>query len=517
MRLSHKNGLLNGKRIAILTHGVPPVAIGGVEENVRQHAIRFMELGAHVHIIGSTGGGSICPRIRTTIRPEYENISIKHAGIIKKIRYYRDTTSEAIIPNEFVSLINKAQRMLQQDLSDAEYVIIHNVHSIPLEGYLAYSIALIQEIKRLAKIPNTFFKRAVFIGHDMPCAERPDLIRMLGIKSLDVSERRKVKTLFRPFLNPIYGDKYGFGSISPSQLYNTAKLYMIPPNEVHKHLSYIPTTGIDPETLRGFQGNQNPVGLSPRVESVIKHKRIHEADGILFYPTRIGVLRKRIDLAIKVLAEIHRLAQKEAYPFKRIHLIITGPLDPHLYSSAAAEQLDELITRFGLSEHVSIMSKYLSPPLTFEEVAGLYRFSGGLYIRQNKQDDHSSEISSSLPGFVFSTSSQEGGGMPQVEGIALGIEVITTDLPSIRKNLQGIHNVTYFGVDTSITDIARIVLSRFEERFKSPKQELPAISHEQLSAIEIVNSRFNWNRIVKDLLVPWMLGNCKVLNFNDWK
>ena len=117
MKLSCKNGTLNGNRIALLTHGVPPVAIGGVEENVRQHALRLMELGAEVHIIGGTGGGSIHPQIRKTIRNEYANISIKNANVIQKIRYYRDTTYETMIPNEFVSLVNKAQRKLQQDLS----------------------------------------------------------------------------------------------------------------------------------------------------------------------------------------------------------------------------------------------------------------------------------------------------------------------------------------------------------------------------------------------------------------
>lgn len=499
--------MLNGKRIAILTHGVPPVAIGGVEENVRQHALRLIELGADVHIIGGTGGGSICPQIRITIRPEYANMSIENSDVIQKIRGYRDATSVEMIPNEILCLILEAKRKLQKDLLNAEYIIVHNVHSIPLEGYLTYSIALVQEMKRLAKMPNTCFKRAVFIGHDMPCSERPELIRMLGINSLDDSERYKVKPLFRPFLNRIYGNQFSYGSISPSQIYNTAKLYKISSNEAKKQLSYIPTTGIDPEILWGPQEKKNPVGLSPRVENVIKQRRIHEADGILFYPTRIGVPRKRVDLTIKVLAEIHRLASKGVCPFKRIHLIITGPLDPHIFPPGTIDQLHEFIALFGLTEHVTIMSKYLSPPLSFEEVAGLYRFSGGIYIRQNKKDDHASRISYSLPGFVFSTSCQEGGGMPQVESIALGIEAITTDLPSIRENLNGIHNVTYFGVDTSAADIARVVLARFQERFKSPKQKLPAINQEQLSDMEIVNRRFNWNRIVKDMLVPWMLGN----------
>ena len=83
--------MLVGKKIAIVTHGVPPKVLGGgVEENVRQHALRLMEMGAEVFIIGGTGGGELHPQIKTTVRHEYANIANKAAGegALKKLLKY---------------------------------------------------------------------------------------------------------------------------------------------------------------------------------------------------------------------------------------------------------------------------------------------------------------------------------------------------------------------------------------------------------------------------------------------
>ncbi len=505
-----------GKQIIIVNHGVPPGALGGVEENIRQHALRLLEMGADIHIIGGTGGGVTHPRIRTKIRPEYADIASQNETTLKKLLRYRDR-DETTIPKEFLHLVAKTQRKLRQDLSHAEYVIVHNVHSIPFEGYLAYSTALIRELKRLGESPKAPLKRVVFIGHDMPSPDRPDLIRRLGIRSLDMSERSKVKFPFTIFLNRLHDHsswKYGYGSISAYQVRNTARLYKIPPHESSKQISYIPTTGVDPQVLHGSPNLQNPVGLSPRVEAVIRRRRIDMADGILFYPARMGVPRKRLDLVVNVLAEIHRIARKKERPFRHIHLIITGPLDPHTPQSTTIEQLHKLITKHRLTDHVTIISEWLPTSLSFEEVASLYRFSGGLYSRKTCQDDSDSPISHSLPGFVFSTSCQEGGGMPQIEAIALGIEVITTDLPPVRENLHDIHSVTYFDVDASATNIADLVLSRFEHRFGIPGNMLLPRTREQFLDSETVVKRFNWQRIVEDLLVPWMLGKKCVVSPN---
>ncbi len=503
---------LEGKTIAVIHFGIPPGNAGGVEVNLEQHTCELVKLGAHVKYIGGIGGGNSkdCLQgnaVSETIRTEYStDFPGENAQSIKAaLLAYRDGTSQSI-PTEFQSQVEHTRTLLEGDLQGVDYVIVHNVHSIPFEGNYAFPAALQEAIRTWALQDDR--RRAVFLAHDMPSMQRTDLIARLGVTVEQFQRGERGKWPFDVFSKRLTdaGDggewlqtKIGYGSISDPQRMATATLYGTDVAEI----SWVPTTGVDPYELQGADGLSGQAGVSARVQQILQRKGVYEADAILVYPSRLGVPRKRIELAVDATVA----ARAKGSTFRNIHLIVTGPwqaghpdyerdvasLRRHICERHAEGYVTLLA--YELAERFSCEQTSVPIPAIpdFQEVAALMRLAGGL--RTDSQ-----------PGFAFMTTEQEGGGMPQVEAIVAGTEVLTSDLDIFRNTLAGIASVHYFSRDATGDEIGQAVIAQLEQHFGSPGSPMPQRSARSLEDIQKLMARYSWQYIVSQLVVPWLLG-----------
>jgi glycosyltransferase involved in cell wall biosynthesis len=512
--LSNVVSTLVGKTVGVIHFGIPPKSAGGVEVNLERHTCELARLGVKVKYIGGLGGGNLTDcaggnAVSEVIRPEY-GIEFQGADALdikQALLRYRDGNQDAI-PEGFHRQVDTIATLLRQDLADIDHVIVHNVHSIPFEGSHAFPVALQQVIKEWASSKPS--RRAVFLAHDMPSADRTDLIARLGVTleqfnngsrgryPFDVYSTRVSDDLADP-TSPWLSTQIGYGSISDRQRDATAALYQIDSSEI----SLIPTTGVDLHQLQGPDGLNGTVGLSARVTSVLQRRNILESPALLVYPARLGVPRKRIELAVDAVVEANRLVS----PFAPIHLVITGPWQNRSQDDInAVASLRRFICERNANDYITLLAYELTKPLVcddaevpvpaipdFEEVAALMRLAGGLRA-------------DSMPGFAFMTTQQEGGGMPQVEAVVAGTEVITTDLDIFKGTLHGISSVIYFPSNASATDIGHTIVTQLQRRFGSPGSAAPARSQASLADIQHLAQRYSWQHIVQNLVVPWLVG-----------
>lgn len=552
---SHERPSLVGKKIAIIHYGIPPAAFGGVEVNLQAHSEQFLELGAEVVMIGSRGGGGQHPNLTTYIDD-----------------YHYASKPQGPAPQQ-----PSIEARLREHLQGVTHVIIHNVHSIPYKENPAFAAALHDVLRSaLLRKPGNAglesLERVVFMAHDMPSPDRPDLLARVGLDPNNFpANRLQIFPAFKDFARPLWEDeslteqeaqalktRVGYGTITRYQQHNVALLYglahQIPLSEeetsvAKAEISRIPSTGLYPETLQGPGGLQGSVGFpappSPTfesIESILNRRGVTAADAVLFYASRIGVPRKRLELAVQALAEARRVAVTSNAPFKNIHLVITGPWDIHR-ADHWKEMIDlrAEITRLGIESYVTILAveraigllgfdrfasvveaaeqapdalpvsledeQTLSTlDIHYDEVAALFRYAGGMR-------------SDSKPGFVFMTTDQEGAGMPVAEAKAAGADIVATPLGPIQETMEGVR----YGYtplpsvppprDAPSADLQRFVqeagstiLKHLTERFIRPGNNQPPRSADQLKEIEWFIDRFSWSSIVDRYWVPWLLG-----------
>ncbi|MCB9708369.1 MAG: glycosyltransferase [Myxococcales bacterium] len=513
--LSNAIPALTNKTIAIIHFGIPPGRTGGVEVNLEQHACELVQLGARVKFVGGVGGGNVQDclggnAVSETIRPEYSTAfpGEDAAAIKDSLIAFRDGKTETL-PDSFRGQIAHVQELLKEDLEEVDYVIVHNVHSIPFIDNIAFPIGLQSAIAEWASEATS--RRALFVAHDMPSGERTDLIQRLGLTLEEFNAGKRGGPPFDVFATRITDlvddgsrshwlkTQIGYGSISENQRDAAAVLYQTNASEI----SLTPTTGVNPRELQGADGLRSNVGLSGRVIDVLNRRNVLQADAVLVYPARLGVPRKRIELAVKATIA----ARTKNSAFQNLHLIVTGPWQSGRESHEnSIRELRDLICRSGANEFVTLLAYELAKPLAcgdttvpapvlpeFSEVAALMRLAGGL------RND-------SLAGFAFMTTEQEGGGMPQVEAVVAGTEVLTTHLDVFDNTLKGISSVHYFSNDADSNRIADTIIAELEKRFTSPATPQPTRSQAASSEIELLIKRYSWEYIVKDLLVPWLLG-----------
>jgi broad specificity phosphatase PhoE/glycosyltransferase involved in cell wall biosynthesis len=552
---SHERPSLVGKKIAIIHYGIPPAAFGGVEVNLQAHSEEFLELGAEVVMIGSRGGGGQHPNLTTYIDD-----------------YHYASKPQGPAPQQ-----TSIEARLREHLQGVTHVIVHNVHSIPYKENPAFAAALHDVLRSaLLRKPGNAglesLERVVFMAHDMPSLDRPDLLARVGLDPNNFpANRHQISPAFKYFAMPIWEDdslsqqeaqtlrsRVGYGTITRYQQQNVALLYglarQIPLSEeeasvAKAEISRIPSTGLYPETLQGPGGLQGKVGFPAppllefeSIESILTRRGVTSADAVLFYASRIGVPRKRLELAVQALAEARRVAITSDAPFKNIHLVITGPWD-----IARPDHWKEMINlraeirRLNIEPYVTILAVeraigLLGPerfasvveaaehapsvlPVTpedehtlstldihYDEVAALFRYAGGMR-------------SDSKPGFVFMTTDQEGAGMPVAEAKAAGADIVATPLGPIQETMEGVR----YGYtplpsvppprDAPAADLQRFVqeagstiLTHLTERFMRPGNNQPPRSADQLKEIEWFIDRFSWSSIVDRYWVPWLFG-----------
>ena len=173
------------------------------------------------------------------------------------------------------------------------------------------------------------------------------------------------------------------------------------------------------------------LGLDGAAEEVVERHRLLDRWPILLAPVRV-TRRKNLEHALEVVAAVRRRAPTAT-------LLITGP--PGAHNPANATYLASLVERreaLGLDDAALFLSVERGGALPESEIPGWYRLADALLL----------------------TSTDEGFGLPVLEGALAGLPQFCTDIPALRE-LAG-DDATYFGPNAEPREVARAIVDRLE-------------------------------------------------------
>lgn len=188
------------------------------------------------------------------------------------------------------------------------------------------------------------------------------------------------------------------------------------------------------------------LGLTDRVRELnLEHESL-----VLLQPTRF-VRRKNIELGLQLLVELPEALY-----------IVTAAPDPHQSDGAKYfRELKKLAKDLGVLKRVCFLGE--KAPLTDNDVRSLYH----------------------MADLLFLPSTQEGYGLPLIEGALHGVPVFCSSIPAHREVAVG---ATFFKLTTSPKTLARKIRSNAAVQTRQAQRSMMA--------------RLAWTRIVKEMLEP---------------
>ncbi|OYW73239.1 MAG: hypothetical protein B7Z37_22335 [Verrucomicrobia bacterium 12-59-8] len=192
------------------------------------------------------------------------------------------------------------------------------------------------------------------------------------------------------------------------------------------------------------------LGLTERVREL----KLEHAGLVLLQPTRF-VRRKNIELGLRLLAELP----------EALYLVTAAP-DPHQTDGAQYfRELKLLAKELGVAKRVLFLGE--TSALTDNDVRSLYH----------------------MADLLFLPSTQEGYGLPLIEGVLHGVPVFCSDIPAHREVAVG---ATFFKLTTTPKSLARKIKAN------------AAVQTRKMQRYMMV--RLAWSRIVQEMLEPLLSG-----------
>ena len=372
--------------IGILHHSVPPV-VGGVESVIAHHARLMAANGHSVRLIAGRG---------EALGEDIPLISIPLADSVNpRVLEVQENLNVGILTAEFDLLCNDLVSQLRAALSELDIIIAHNVCS------LNKNLALTAAIHKLHSERN------------LPCL-------ILWHHDLAWKMQRYLSELHDGYPWDLLCTDWGrtqhvvVSELRRQELVDLMKLDQA-------SVRVIPN-GVDAGRFYKFES---------QTKAFLDQTQIMDAAPILLLPVRI-TKRKNIELALQILAELHR-------HFPQAALVVTGPLGPH--SSRSHEYFDILLdlrAQLGLQHSAFFLAELSDSFLPDEVIADFYRIADALLF----------------------PSREEGFGIPLIEAAFSHLPAFCADIPPLRD--LGLNDVYFFSVDEKPLVIADAIAEYFQ-------------------------------------------------------
>jgi len=196
---------------------------------------------------------------------------------------------------------------------------------------------------------------------------------------------------------------------------------------ISKDIIHIIPNGVDLNAFFKFE---------TKTSELIEKLSLMEADPLFLLPVRLTT-RKNIELAIQVMAEVHK-------DFPKAMLLVTGPEGPHNPKNKAyREKLLSMRDELKLQENVHFLAEVTNEFMPDTVIADFYRIADALLM----------------------PSREEGFGIPIIEAAFSKVPVFCADIPVLRE-LAG-EDATYFDPDANPLEVAKQIKVRLEAELTS--------------------------------------------------
>ena len=347
--------------IAILHYSVPPI-VGGVEGVIAHHA-RLMAANGHSIRLVAGRGESLGEKIPLIAMPLADS---QHPRVLA----VKQQLDEGVVTTEFDSLRDDLASQLQNDLSDVDILIAHNVCS------LNKNLALTAALQKLQAAGERKLPCLILWHHDLAWTTPRYLPELHDGYPWDL-----LRTDWGGALHVV---------VSKLRRRELAHLMKLEPASVR----VIPN-GVD--AARFYK-------LESQTQKFLDQTRVLDSAPILLLPVRLTP-RKNIELALHTMAELHK-------HFPQAALVVTGPLGPHnAHNREYFETLLQLRTQLGLEGSVHFLAELADSFLPDEVIADFYRIADAL---------------------IF-PSREEGFGIPLIEAAFSHLPAFCADIPPLRE------------------------------------------------------------------------------------
>jgi glycosyltransferase involved in cell wall biosynthesis len=347
--------------IAILHYSVPPI-VGGVEGVIAHHA-RLMAANGHSIRLVAGRGESLGEKIPLIAMPLADS---QHPRVLA----VKQQLDEGVVTTEFDSLRDDLASQLQNDLSDVDILIAHNVCS------LNKNLALTAALQKLQAAGERKLPCLILWHHDLAWTTPRYLPELHDGYPWDL-----LRTDWGGALHVV---------VSELRRRELAHLMKLEPASVR----VIPN-GVD--AARFYK-------LESQTQKFLDQTRVLDCAPILLLPVRLTP-RKNIELALHTMAELHN-------HFPQAALVVTGPLGPHnAHNREYFDTLLQLRTQLGLEGSVHFLAELADSFLPDEVIADFYRIADAL---------------------IF-PSREEGFGIPLIEAAFSHLPAFCADIPPLRE------------------------------------------------------------------------------------
>ena len=373
-------------KIVLLHYSSPPI-VGGVESVLAHHA-RLMANAGHEVTILAGRGEAFDERIKVHILPRLDS---RHREVME-VKSMLDIGKHT---PTFEMLREQIRKELLEAVKGFDVLIAHNVAS--LHKNLALTAVLHDEYGK----PG--FPYLVLWHHDLAWTTPRYQEELYGGYPWDL----------------LRTDWKGVSQVVVSELRRRELAELL--NISRANIKVIPN-GVDVGAF--FKLEQKTVDLIERLNLL-------DADPLFLLPVRLTP-RKNIELALKIMAEVHK-------DFPKAMLLVTGPEGPHNPKNRKYKELllsvrDELKLKGTVHFLAEVTNDFLPDPV----IADFYRIADALLM----------------------PSREEGFGIPIIEAAFSKIPVFCADIPVLRE--LGGEDVTYFSPDANPLEVARQVKVRLE-------------------------------------------------------
>ncbi|MBE9546655.1 MAG: glycosyltransferase family 4 protein [Proteobacteria bacterium] len=360
-------------KIALLHYSCPHV-VGGVEEVIGQQASFLHRHGHEVKLIA--GKGDVYTEdFPIIINPIFSStdtlITRAHEELIEGKRLHFD------------SLIENICVELQSELESFDFLVVHNVMTMP------YNLPLTYAIKKLADSGKI---RVISWNHDSVYfyPDCPDIYRSEPWNIL----KTKFSSIYYICISKIRSEQF-------CELYKTKRKITVIPD------------GIDPSGF--FQ-------LAPDSCQIIHEQRLFKADLIMVQPSRL-IPRKNIELGLRVVSALKKKGVNVRY-------LITGAYNPHEPKGVKYyRELKRIIKDLGITREVIFIAEYRMKD--GRKIVPDHTFIRDLYF---------------IADILFMPSISEGFGLPLLEAGMIKLPIACSDIPPFLEIGDG-HICSFSPID----------------------------------------------------------------------
>jgi glycosyltransferase involved in cell wall biosynthesis len=315
-------------KIALLHYSALPV-VGGVESVMAHHGRLMTNAGHQVTILAGRG-------MQTDLRVHFicdPLMDSRHPDILA-VKAVLDTGT---VPDEYYDLVKRLTKTLEENLSDQDWIIAHNISSLNKNLPLTAALKLFSE---KATTP-----RLILWHHDLAWTTpryQNELHPGYPWDLLKTNWHNAVQVVVSTWRQQELANLYGISS---------ARIHVIP-------------NGLD---IKQF------LKLDVQTYSFVEKLNLLAAKPLLLLPVRITT-RKNIELAIRALACL-----KEKY--LQAALVVTGPLGPHNPGNLNYfSRLLALREDLHLNEAAHFLVEFSDDYLPDATIADFYRLADALLL-----------------------------------------------------------------------------------------------------------------------------------------